>query len=395
MKALHYFDYAATTPTAPEVIEKMLGYLGPDGIFANPAAKMHFYGWQAEQHVQRARVEVAELIAATADEIIWTSGATESDNLALKGVALHPDNTFKHIITSQIEHKAILDTCAELEKLGFEVTYLAPDPRTGIIHPEQVRAAIRPDTCLVSLMMVNNEIGTMTDIATIGEITRHHQILFHVDAAQAAGKLEIDVQSMHVDLMSLSAHKMYGPKGIGALYIRQAIGHKIKAQMHGGGHEHGFRSGTLATHQIVAMGHAAVLANHSLTDEQQRLHELKQYFYESLNALTAVQINGDPAQSVANCLNISFINDDANIYLERIHQLAAVSKGSACNAHRAAYSHVLQALNIDAALAQNTLRFSFGLYTTQEQVRSFIQALAEPYSTQWVKFLHTEGDVLP
>lgn len=394
MKALHYFDYAATTPTAPEVIEKMLGYLGSDGIFANPAAKMHFYGWQAEQHVQRARLEVADLIGATADEIIWTSGATESDNLALKGIALHPNNSSKHIITSQIEHKAILDSCAELEQQGFDITYLAPDPHTGIIQPEQVRDAIRPDTFLISLMMVNNEIGTITDITSIGKIARDHQLIFHVDAAQAAGKVEIDVESMNVDLMSLSAHKMYGPKGIGALYIRKAIGHKVKAQMHGGGHEHGFRSGTLATHQIVAMGHAAVLANTGLASEQQRLGKLKQYFYQSLNALTAIQINGDSTHSVANCLNISFLNDDAALYLERIHQLAAVSKGSACNAHRAAYSHVLQALNIDPEVAQRTLRFSFGLYTTQDEVATFIQTLAQPYTSLWVNFLDSNNEDL-
>ena len=269
MKRPIYLDYAATTPVDPQVAERMMECLTFDGTFGNPASRSHAYGWQAEEKVEYAREQVANLIKADPREIVWTSGATESDNLALKGVAQFYASKGKHIITSKIEHKAILDTCRELESEGFEITYLEPLPNTGLITPEMVEAAIRPDTILVSLMMVNNEIGSVTDVAAIGEITRAHKIFFHVDAAQAAGKVEIDLSTMKVDLMSFSAHKIYGPKGIGALYVRRTPRVRLKAQMHGGGHERGMRSGTLATHQIVGMGEAFELAGKNLASDIQ------------------------------------------------------------------------------------------------------------------------------
>lgn len=375
MSRLVYLDYAATTPILPEITQAIIRCLSIEGDFGNPASQSHHYGWDAARHIATSRQHVANLIHANPQEIIWTSGATESNNLALKGTLDQYKNQNKHIITSKIEHKAVLDTCADLENLGFEVTYLQPEFGTGLIHPEQVKQAIQPNTVLISLMMVNNEIGTLTDIQTIGNIAHQHQILFHVDAAQAAGKTKIDVQTMHIDLLSLSAHKIYGPKGIGALYVRQDVQKQIKTQIHGGGHEQGLRSGTLATHQIVGMGEACRLAKLNLVQEQQRIQNLRNKFLTGLQALTPVKLNGHPTEHVANYLNVSFLGERAQAILFAIKQVAAVSSGSACNSHHAAPSHVLNALGLNEELASNTVRFSFGIYTTQDHIEILLKHL--------------------
>ena len=383
---LIYLDYAATTPVDPDVIAQMVQCLGMDGIFGNPASKSHYYGWHAGQLVDRARQQIADLIHAQAKEIIWTSGATESNNLALKGIAQSDLSKGKHIITSQIEHKAILDTCHELEQQGFEVTYLQPEPETGIIHPEMVRDAIRSDTLLVSLMMVNNELGTITDIAAIGEITHAHGIYFHVDAAQAAGKIAIDVDTMHVDLMSFSGHKVYGPKGIGALYMRTRPDLKLKAQIHGGGHELGCRSGTLAPHQIVGMGAAFALAKQYLDAEQLRLSVLREKLLHGLEKLTSIHLNGHATQHVANYLNVSFSADNAARIIQSIKQVAAVSSGSACNSNLAGSSHVLASLGRSTTLAENTIRFSFGKCSTEAEIDMLLVAIAENKGIPFITF---------
>ena len=372
MSRLIYLDYAATTPILPEISQAMIRCLSVEGDFGNPASQSHHYGWDAAKHIATSRQHVADLIRANPQEIIWTSGATESNNLAIKGTLDCYKNQNKHIITSKIEHKAVLDTCAELESLGFQVTYLQPELGTGVIHPEQVEQAIQPNTVLISLMMVNNEIGTLTDIQAIGLFAHQHQILFHVDAAQAAGKTEIDVHAMHIDLLSLSAHKIYGPKGIGALYVRQGIQKQIKTQIHGGGHEQGLRSGTLATHQIVGMGEACRLAKINLVEEQQRIQKLRNQFLTSLQALTPVKLNGHPNKHVANYLNVSFFGEQANSILSAVKQVAAVSSGSACNSHHATQSHVLNALGLNEELAAHTVRFSFGAYTTDEHIETIL-----------------------
>ncbi|TCB66029.1 aminotransferase class V-fold PLP-dependent enzyme [Acinetobacter sp. ANC 4178] len=375
MSRLIYLDYAATTPILPEITQAMIRCLSLDGDFGNPASQSHHYGWDAAKHITTSRQHVADLIHANAQEIIWTSGATESNNLAIKGTLDAYKNQNKHIITSKIEHKAVLDTCAELESLGFQVTYLQPELGTGLIRPEQVAQAIQPNTVLISLMMVNNEIGTLTDIQAIGHIAHQHQILFHVDAAQAAGKAEIDVQAMQIDLLSLSAHKIYGPKGIGALYVRQDIQKHIKTQIHGGGHEQGLRSGTLATHQIVGMGEACRLAKLALGDEQKRIQHLRNKLLQGLQALTPVNLNGHATQHVANYLNVSFLGERAHSIIAAIKQVAAVSSGSACNSHHAAPSHVLSALGLSENLASNAVRFSFGAYSTQEHIEVLMHEL--------------------
>ncbi|MEL0027954.1 MAG: IscS subfamily cysteine desulfurase, partial [Perlucidibaca sp.] len=306
MKRPIYLDYSATTPVDPRVAEAMMNCLRMEGNFGNPASRSHIYGWQAEEAVEEARGHVAALVNADPREIVWTSGATESDNLALKGVAGFYGNKGKHIVTSRIEHKAVLDACRQLERDGFEVTYLDPEPGTGLIRPEAVEAALRPDTILVSLMHVNNEIGTITDIAAIGEITRARGILFHVDAAQSTGKVEIDLERMKVDLMSFSAHKTYGPKGIGALYVRRKPRVRLEAQIHGGGHERGMRSGTLATHQIVGMGEAFRIAREEMAAENARLRVLRDQLWHGLCGLEQVFLNGDAEQRIAGNLNVSF-----------------------------------------------------------------------------------------
>jgi len=376
MSRLIYLDYAATTPILPEISQAMIRCLSVEGDFGNPASQSHHYGWDAAKHIITSRQHVANLIHAKPQEIIWTSGATESNNLALKGTLDIYKHKNKHIITSKIEHKAVLDTCAELESLGFQVTYLQPELVTGLIRPEQVEQAIQPNTVLISLMMVNNEIGTLTDIQAIGHIAHQHQILFHVDAAQAAGKTQIDVQAMQIDLLSLSAHKIYGPKGIGALYVRQDIQKQIKTQIHGGGHEQGLRSGTLATHQIVGMGEACRLAKLVLVEEQQRIQHLRNKLLQGLQALTPVNLNGHATQHVANYLNVSFLGERANSIIAAIKQVAAVSSGSACNSHHAAPSHVLSALGLSENLVSNTVRLSFGRYTTQDHIEILLKHLA-------------------
>lgn len=391
MSRLIYLDYAATTPILPEISQAMIRCLSVDGDFGNPASQSHHYGWDAAKHITTSRQHVADLIHAKPQEIIWTSGATESNNLAIKGALDAYKYKNKHIITSKIEHKAVLDTCAELESLGFQVTYLQPELGTGVIRTEQVKQAIQPNTILISLMMVNNEIGTLTDIQAIGHIAHQHQILFHVDAAQAAGKKAIDVQAMQIDLLSLSAHKIYGPKGIGALYVRQDIQKHIKTQIHGGGHEQGLRSGTLATHQIVGMGEACRLAKLALRDEQKRIQHLRNKLLQGLQALTPVNLNGHATQHVANYLNVSFLGEQADAILFAIKQVAAVSSGSACNSHHATSSHVLNALGHNEKLSASTVRFSFGRYTTQDHIeillKHLVMVLKEKKATTQLSFV--------
>lgn len=391
MSRLIYLDYAATTPILPEITQAMIRCLSVEGDFGNPASQSHHYGWDAAKHITTSRQHVANLIHANPQEIIWTSGATESNNLAIKGTLDAYKHKNKHIITSKIEHKAVLDTCAELESLGFQVTYLQPELGTGVIRPEQVKQAIQPNTVLISLMMVNNEIGTLTDIQSIGLLAHQHQILFHVDAAQAVGKTQIDVQAMQIDLLSLSAHKIYGPKGIGALYVRQDIQKQIKTQIHGGGHEQGLRSGTLATHQIVGMGEACRLAKLALGEEQQRIQHLRNKLLQGLQALTPVNLNGHATQHVANYLNVSFLGERANSIIATIKQVAAVSSGSACNSHHAAPSHVLSALGLSENLASNTVRLSFGRYTTQDHIeillKHLVMVLKENKATSQLSFV--------
>ncbi|TBW59072.1 IscS subfamily cysteine desulfurase [Marinobacter halodurans] len=364
MKKPVYLDYAASTPVDPRVAERMAEHLTLDGVFGNPASRSHGYGWQAEAAVEGARRQVADLMACDPRELVWTSGATESDNLAIKGVAVrYPDG---HIISSAIEHKAVLDTCGWLESQGMQVTYLQPDSR-GRISLEQVQEAVRPDTCLVSLMWVNNEIGTVTDVAMIGSWLREQGILFHVDAAQAAGKLAIDLSGTPVDLMSLSGHKVYGPKGIGALYVRRDPAVRIEAQIHGGGHERGMRSGTLPTHQIVGMGEAFRIAGDELEEERTRLLSLRQQFLTGIAGLSGVSLNGDAELSVPGIVNLSFEGVDGESLMLGLRDLA-VSSGSACASASLEPSYVLRALGVSDELAHSALRFSFGRFTTAEEI---------------------------
>lgn len=362
-----YLDYAATTPVDTRVAERMMQFLTFDGAFGNPASRSHGYGWQAEEAIEHARQQVADLIKADPREIVWTSGATESNNLALKGVAHFYHKKGKHIITSKIEHKAVLDTCRQLEDEGFEVTYLDPVPGTGEITPASVEAAIRPDTILVSLMMVNNELGNLTDVAAIGEITRSKGIYFHVDAAQAAGKTPIDLSTLKVDLMSFSGHKIYGPKGIGALFVRRSPRVRLKAQIHGGGHERGMRSGTLPTHQIVGMGQAFEVAGLEMAQEQARLEILREKLWQGLQDLEEVHLNGDPIHRVANYLNVSFNFVEGESLMMALKELA-VSSGSACTSATLEPSYVLRALGLSDELAHSSIRFSFGRYTTEDDI---------------------------
>ena len=322
-----YFDYAATTPVDPRVAEKMMQYLTPTGMFGNPASRSHLFGWQADAAVEAAREDVAALINADPKEIVWTSGATESDNLAIKGAAHFNERKGKHIITCKTEHKAVLDTCRQLEREGFEVTYLDPES-TGLIDLEKFKAAIRPDTSVVSIMHVNNETGVIQDIAAIGEICRANKIVFHVDAAQSAGKVPIDMETLKVDLMSFSAHKIYGPKGIGALYVRRKPRVRIEAQMHGGGHERGMRSGTLPTHQIVGMGEAFRIAKAEMQTETDRVLMLRNRLYDGLKDMEEVYLNGDLEQRVAGILNVSFNYVEGESLMMSLKGLA-MSSGSA------------------------------------------------------------------
>jgi cysteine desulfurase len=361
-----YLDYSATTPVDRRVAEKMSECLTAEGNFGNPASRSHLFGWKAEEACEIARRQVADLIGADPREIVWTSGATESDNLAIKGAAHFYQKKGKHIITSKIEHKAVLDTCRQLEREGFEVTYLDPGS-DGIITPEMVAGAIREDTIVISLMHANNEIGVITDIAAIGEITREKGIIFHVDAAQSAGKVAIDMSSLKVDLMSISAHKMYGPKGIGVLYVRRKPRVRLEAQMHGGGHERGMRSGTLATHQIVGMGEAARICREEMEQDNAHTLALRQRFLEGIKEMEEVFVNGDLDQRLPGNLNISFAYVEGESLLMSLKDLA-LSSGSACTSASLEPSYVLRALGLNDELAHSSLRFSFGRYTTDEEV---------------------------
>lgn len=373
-----YLDYSATTPVDPRVAEKMSKCLTLDSNFGNPASRSHMFGWKAEEAVETARRQVADLINCDPREIVWTSGATEADNLAIKGAAHFYSKKGKHIITSKIEHKAVLDSCRQLEREGYEVTYLDPS-KAGIITPEAVAAAIRPDTILVSLMHVNNEIGVINDIAAIGKITRENKVIFHVDAAQSAGKLEIDMETMQVDLMSLTAHKIYGPKGIGALYVRRKPRVRIEAQIHGGGHERGMRSGTLATHQIVGMGEAYRIAKDHMHEENARLLALRNRLLDGFKDMEEVYVNGDLENRVAGNLNISFNFVEGESLMMALRDLA-VSSGSACTSASLEPSYVLRAIGLSDELAHSSLRISIGRFTTEEEIDYAIEKIREAVS---------------
>lgn len=373
-----YLDYLSTTPCDPKVVEAMTACLLPEGNFGNPASRSHIFGWRAEEAVEHARGQVADLIGAESREIIWTSGATESDNLAIKGAALNYAAKGRHIITSAIEHKAVLDSCAQLERFGFEVTYLTP-MSTGIIAPEAVAAAIREDTVLVSLMHVNNELGVINDISAIGANCHARGVLFHVDAAQSAGKIPIDVNAMHIDLLSISAHKLYGPKGVGALYVRRKPRIQLEAQIHGGGHEQGLRSGTLATHQLVGLGCAAELAALTMEAEAKRISALRDRLWAGLADLPAVAVNGDLSQQIPGALNVRFGYVEGEALLMSLSNLA-LSTGSACTSASIEPSYVLKAIGLSDSLAHSSLRLSIGRFTTEADVDEAIAEIRQALS---------------
>lgn len=366
-----YLDYAATSPVDQRVADKMVQYLTIDGNFGNPASRSHSFGWDAESAVDWAREQVAELINAGPKEIIWTSGATESDNLAIKGAAHFNQRKGKHIITSKTEHKAVLDTCRQLEREGFEVTYLDPN-EDGAITLAEVQAAVREDTTLVSIMYVNNETGVINDIAAIGAFTRENKIVFHVDGAQAAGKVAVDVEADNIDLLSLASHKAYGPKGIGALYVRRKPRIRLEAQMHGGGHERGFRSGTLPTHQIVGMGEAYRLAKIELAADQAHVKVLAERLWNGVKDIPEVYLNGGNTHKVDNIMNISFAFIEGESLMMSINELA-VSSGSACTSASLEPSYVLRALGVADELASSSIRFSFGRMTSEADVDRAIE----------------------
>ena len=366
MKLPIYMDYSATTPVDPRVAEKMCSFLTPDGIFGNPASRSHQFGWEADDAVEEARGQVASLINANPKEIVWTSGATESNNLAIKGVAHFYSKRGKHLITCKTEHKAVLDTCRQLEREGFEVTYLDPEPN-GLVDLQKLEAALREDTILVSLMHVNNEIGVIQDVAAIGELTRSRKILFHVDAAQSAGKVPLDMETMKIDLLSMSAHKIYGPKGIGALYVRRKPRVRLEAQMHGGGHERGMRSGTLASHQIVGMGEACRIAREEMAQDNERLTTLRNRLWDGLSDMEEVYLNGDLEHRVAGNLNVSFAFVEGESLIMALKDIA-VSSGSACTSASLEPSYVLRALGREDELAHSSIRFTIGRFTTVEEV---------------------------
>lgn len=366
MKLPIYLDYSATCPMDPRVAEKMMQFMTMDGTFGNPASRSHRFGWQAEEAVDIARNQIAELVNADPREIVFTSGATEADNLAIKGVANFYGKKGKHIITCTTEHKAVLDTCRQMEREGFEVTYLDPESN-GLVDLAKLEAAMRPDTILVSIMHVNNEIGVIQDIATIGEMCRSRGILFHVDATQSVGKLPIDLAELKVDLMSFSAHKVYGPKGIGALYVRRKPRVRLEAQMHGGGHERGMRSGTLPVHQIVGMGEAYRIAKEEMAEEMARIRTLRDRLWNGLKDMEAVYVNGDLEQRMAGNLNVSFAFVEGESLIMALKDLA-VSSGSACTSASLEPSYVLRALGLNDELAHSSIRFSIGRYTMEEEV---------------------------
>ncbi len=373
MKSPIYFDYAATTPVDPRVAQKMSECLLAEGKFGNPASRSHKFGWEAEEAVEIARRHMADLLNCDPREIVWTSGATESDNLAIKGVAQFYKSKGKHIITSKIEHKAVLDTCRHLEREGFEVTYLEPDT-DGIISPESVAAAIREDTTIVSIMHVNNEIGVVNDIAAIGEVTRASKVFFHVDAAQSAGKMDIDLSELKVDLMSFSAHKMYGPKGVGALFVRRKPRVRLEAQMHGGGHERGMRSGTLATHQLVGMGEACRIAKEEMHEESERILALRERLWNGFDAMEEVYVSGHLDHHIPGIINISFNFVEGESLIMSLPDIA-LSSGSACTSASLEPSYVLRALGLNDELAHSSLRFSIGRFTTEEDVDQAISSV--------------------
>ena len=368
-------DYAATTPVDPRVAEKMMQYLTPDGVFGNPASRSHKFGWQAEEAVDIARNQIADLIGADSREIVFTSGATEADNLAIKGAAHFNQAKGKHIITCKTEHKAVLDTCRQLEREGYEVTYLAPES-DGIIDLDKLAAAMRSDTTVVSIMHVNNETGVIQDIEKIGEMCRARGIVFHVDATQSVGKLPIDLSKLKVDLMSFSGHKIYGPKGIGGLYVRRKPRVRIEAQMHGGGHERGMRSGTLPVHQIVGMGEAYRLAKEEMATEMPRLLALKNRLWNGLKDIEEVYLNGSLEHSVPNILNVSFAYIEGESLMMALKDLA-VSSGSACTSASLEPSYVLRALGLNDELAHSSIRFSFGRFSTEEEVDYVIKLIKD------------------
>jgi len=370
-----YMDYSATTPVDKRVAKKMAKYLTMEGDFGNPASRSHYYGWQAEKAVDEARSQVAELVGADPREIVWTSGATESNNLAIKGIANFYHKRGKHIITLKTEHKAVLDTCRQLEREGFEVTYLEP-LSNGLLDISTFKDAIREDTILASIMHVNNEIGVIQDIQSIGDICREHKIFFHVDAAQSVGKVPIDLASLPVDLMSFSAHKIYGPKGMGALYVSRKPRVRLEAQMHGGGHERGMRSGTLATHQIVGMGEAFAIAKAEMLEEGKKIKQLRDRLLEGFADMEEIVINGDIKQRVPGILNISFNYVEGESLMMAISDVA-VSSGSACTSASLEPSYVLRALGLSDELAHSSIRFSIGRYTNEKDVDDAIRLVRE------------------
>jgi cysteine desulfurase len=370
-----YLDYAATTPVDPAVAKKMMEYLTPDGCFANPASRAHMMGWFAEQAVENARLQISQVLNCDARELVWTSGATESNNLALKGVAQTRRSRGNHIITSAIEHKAVLDTCAWLEDQGFEVTYLKPNAR-GVIEPEQVASAITEQTILASFMHVNNELGSINDIAALGAVLHERDVVFHVDAAQAGGKLAIDLKALPVDLMSFSGHKIYGPKGIGTLYVRRDPDLKVAAQMHGGGHERGMRSGTLPTHQIVGMAEAFVLANERIAVDYEHLSALREQLWQGISVLDKVSVNGDATNGFPGIINLCFAGVDGESLLMAIKEIA-VSTGSACNSANVDPSYVLSGIGLSRDNALSSLRFSLGRFTSEAEVAQTVEIVVK------------------
>jgi len=373
MKLPIYFDYSATTPVDKRVAEKMMQYMTTDGFYGNPASRSHKFGWQAEEAVDIARNQIADLINADPREIVITSGATESNNLAIKGAAKFYSKKGKHIITCKTEHKAVLDTCRELERQGFEVTYLDPESN-GLIDLNKLNDAIREDTVLISIMHVNNEIGVIQDIAEIGEMCRARKIIFHVDAAQSAGKINIDLQHLKVDLMSFSAHKIYGPKGIGALYVSRKPRVRLESQIHGGGHERGMRSGTLATHQIVGMGEAFRIAKEELAQDEAHVTKMRDRLWAGLSDMEQVFVNGDFDKRYPGNLNVSFNFVEGESLIMALKDLA-VSSGSACTSASLEPSYVLRALGLNDEMAHSSIRFSFGRFTTEEEIDYAIELI--------------------
>ncbi|NDV92753.1 IscS subfamily cysteine desulfurase [Alteromonas sp. 345S023] len=370
-----YLDYAATTPVDPRVAEVMAKCLTIEGNFGNPASRSYRFGWMAEEAVDVARNQISDALNCDPREIVFTSGATESDNLAIKGVAYGYAEKGKHIITASTEHKAVLDTCAYLEGQGYEVTYLDVDD-SGLVSLNELKAAIRKDTILVSIMHVNNELGVIQDIAEIGALCRSHEILFHVDAAQSVGKVAIDLQSLPIDLLSISAHKIYGPKGIGALYVRRRPKINLVAQIHGGGHERGMRSGTLPTHQIVGMGEALALAQQQLDHDRQRIAQLRDKLWQGINQLDEVYLNGHPSQRIAGILNVSFANVDGESLMMALNDIA-VSSGSACTSASLEPSYVLKAIGRSNELAHAGIRFSVGRFTNESDIEYVISKVTD------------------